>query len=59
MMIVIDVVAANDVGGARCRAGLPSEWAPIEETLSLLRSPRNAERLLEAVRGFEAGGKRI
>jgi antitoxin YefM len=32
-----------------------SEWASIEETLYLLRSPRNAERLLEAVRGFEAG----
>ena len=32
-----------------------SEWASIEETLYLLRSPRNAERLLAAVRGFEAG----
>lgn len=32
-----------------------SEWASIEETLYLLQSPRNAERLLEAVRGFEAG----
>ncbi|HXH15360.1 MAG TPA: type II toxin-antitoxin system prevent-host-death family antitoxin [Sphingomonas sp.] len=32
-----------------------SEWAGMEETLYLLRSPRNAERLLEAVRGFEAG----
>jgi antitoxin YefM len=32
-----------------------SEWASIEETLHLLSSPRNAERLLEAVRGFEAG----
>ena len=32
-----------------------SEWASIEETLYLLSSPRNAERLLEAVRGFEAG----
>ena len=31
-----------------------SEWASIEETLYLLRSPKNAERLLEAVRGFEA-----
>lgn len=31
------------------------EWASIEETLYLLRSPKNAERLLEAVRGFEAG----
>jgi antitoxin YefM len=32
-----------------------SEWESIEETLYLLRSPRNAERLLEAVRGLEAG----
>ena len=32
-----------------------SEWAGMEETLYLLRSPKNAERLLEAVRGFEAG----
>ncbi|MBB3912106.1 PHD/YefM family antitoxin component YafN of YafNO toxin-antitoxin module [Sphingomonas desiccabilis] len=29
--------------------------ASIEETLYLLRSPANAKRLLEAVRGFEAG----
>ena len=32
-----------------------SEWASIEETLYLLSSPKNAERLLAAVRGFEAG----
>jgi len=32
-----------------------SEWAGMEETIHLLSSPRNAERLLEAVRGFEAG----
>lgn len=32
-----------------------SEWASIEETLYLLSSPANAKRLLEAVRGFEAG----
>lgn len=32
-----------------------SEWASIEETLYLLRFPKNAERLLAAVRGFEAG----
>ena len=31
-----------------------SEWAGMEETLHLLHSPRNAERLLDAVRGFEA-----
>lgn len=33
-----------------------SEWASIEETMYLLSSPKNAERLLAAVRGFEAGG---
>lgn len=32
-----------------------SEWASIEETLHLLSSPKNAERLLEAIRGLEAG----
>jgi antitoxin YefM len=32
-----------------------SEWASIEETLHLLSSPRNAKRLLDAVRGLEAG----
>lgn len=33
-----------------------SEWASIEETLYLLKSPANAKVLLEAVRGLEAGG---
>jgi antitoxin YefM len=33
-----------------------SDWASIQETLYLLRSPKNAARLLEAVRGLEAGG---
>lgn len=32
-----------------------SEWASIEETLHLLSSPKNAERLLEAIRGLDAG----
>jgi antitoxin YefM len=32
-----------------------SEWDGIEETLYLLQSPKNAERLLEAIRGLEAG----
>jgi len=32
-----------------------SEWASIEETLYLLRSPKNAERLLEAIKGLDAG----
>ena len=33
-----------------------SDWASIEETLYLLHSPKNAARLLDAVRGLEAGG---
>ncbi len=33
-----------------------SEWASIEETLYLLRSPKNAERLLESIAELEAGG---
>jgi antitoxin YefM len=33
-----------------------SEWNSLQETLYLLSSPKNAERLLEAVRGLEAGG---
>ena len=32
-----------------------SEWASIEETLHLLNSPRNSERLLAAVSGLDAG----
>jgi len=32
-----------------------SEWDSIQETLYLLQSPKNAERLIEAVRGLEAG----
>ena len=36
-----------------------SEWASIEETLHLLSSPRNSERLLDAVRGLEAGNGEV
>ena len=32
-----------------------SEWSSIEETLYLLSLPKNAARLLDAVRGLEAG----
>ena len=32
-----------------------SEWDSIEEALYLLRSPKNAERLLKGVRALEAG----
>jgi antitoxin YefM len=31
------------------------DWASIEETNYLLRSPRNAERLLDSIRRLEAG----
>lgn len=33
-----------------------SEWASIEETLYLLRSPKNAKRLLESIAELDAGG---
>ncbi len=32
-----------------------SEWNSIAETLYLLRSPKNAKRLLEAIDGLNAG----
>jgi antitoxin YefM len=32
-----------------------SDWASIEETLYLLRSPANARALLDAIRGLDAG----
>ena len=32
-----------------------SEWASIEETLYLLRSPANAGRLLDSIAGLDAG----
>ena len=32
-----------------------SDWAGIEETLYLLSSPANAERLLDSIRRFDAG----
>jgi antitoxin YefM len=32
-----------------------SDWEAMAETLYLLGSPKNAERLLEATRGLEAG----
>jgi antitoxin YefM len=33
-----------------------SEWEGMQETMHMMASPRNAERLLAAVRGLEAGG---
>lgn len=32
-----------------------SDWESMEETLHLMSSPKNAERLLTAIRGLEAG----
>jgi len=32
-----------------------SEWAGMEETIHLLSSPKNAERLLESIRQLDAG----
>ncbi len=32
-----------------------SEWVSIEETLYLLRSPKNAQRLLKSIAELEAG----
>jgi antitoxin YefM len=32
-----------------------SEWEGMEETLYLLKSPKNAERLLEAIEGLDRG----
>jgi antitoxin YefM len=31
------------------------EWAGLHETLHLLSSPANAKRLLDSIRGFDAG----
>lgn len=36
-----------------------SEWASIEETLYLLRSPANAKRLLESIAELDAGGGEV
>ena len=36
-----------------------SEWASIEQTLYLLRSPANDKRLLESIAELEAGGGEI
>lgn len=33
------------------------DFASYEETRHLLRSPRNAERLLEGIREFDGGGE--
>lgn len=59
---VMDRVVADKVAVAVTRQNgesivmvSQSQWDSIEETLYLLSSPRNAERLLEAVRGLEAG----
>jgi antitoxin YefM len=63
---VIDKVIAdhNPVAITRQRGGgavLVSEqdWASIQETMYLLNSPANANRLLEAIRGFEEGNGEV
>ena len=60
---VMDRVVADRVpvtirrrGGENVVMVSQSDWEALEETLYLLGSRRNAERLLEAVRGLEAGG---
>lgn len=59
---VIDRVIAdsNPIAITRQRGGgavlvSESDWSSIQETLYLLRSPKNAERLLGSIRGLEAG----
>lgn len=63
---VMDRVVADRVPVAiTCQRGegvvmvSASEWASIEETLYLLRSPKNAERLLESIAELEAGGGEV
>jgi antitoxin YefM len=48
-------VAVTRRGGRGVVMISQKEWDSIEETLYLLKSPKNAERLLEAIRGLEAG----
>ena len=38
---------------------MASEWASIEETLYLLRSPANARHLLESIAELDAGGGEV
>lgn len=58
---VMDKVVADKVPVTIRRRGenvvmvSQSEWDGMEETLYLLRSPKNAERLLEAIEGLERG----
>jgi antitoxin YefM len=61
---VMDKVVADRapvaIGRSRGQEGVVmisrSEWDSIEETLYLLQSPRNAERLLASIAELEAGG---
>ena len=48
------IVRRKGQGGAVLMS--ETDWESMQETMYLLSSPRNAARLLEAVRGLEAGG---
>jgi antitoxin YefM len=59
---VMDRVVADRVpvtirrrGGENVVMVSQSEWDGMEETLYLLKSPKNAERLLEAIEGLDRG----
>jgi antitoxin YefM len=59
---VMDEVCASRAPVIVTRQRAPSvvmisleEWESWQETFHLLRSPRNAERLLSAIRGADAG----
>ena len=51
------IVVTRQKGEAVVMVSL-SDWNAIEETMHLLSSPRNAERLRESIRQLEAGGGR-
>ncbi len=50
------VIITRDRGKAAAVLISLEDYASLEETRSLLRSPRNAERLLQAVEDLEQGG---
>lgn len=52
---VTEIVVTRQKGEAVVMVSL-AEWNSINETLHLLSSPKNADRLLTAIRELEAGG---
>lgn len=48
------VIIARDEGEPAVLVSL-AEWNGMEETLYLMSNPRNAQRLLDGIREFEAG----